>query len=89
MRVSIDRIGLAMRCPTGMSDTDYAFRIFAGTECLQLRYFALCLIDIELALLVDERYARTVVPTVFQTMQTFYQNRIRLTLADISNDTTH
>ena len=89
MGVRIDGIGFAVGRPARMRYTDRAAGVFVGSICLQLGDLAFGLVDIELTLLVDERYAGTVVPAVLQTMQALNQDRISLSLSDISYDSTH
>ena len=89
MGVRIDGIGFAVGRPARMRYTDRAAGIFVRSVRLQLRDLAFGFVDIELTLLVDERHTGTVVPAVLQTMQTLNQDRISLSLSDISNYSAH
>ena len=89
MGVRIDGIGFAVGRPARMRYTDRTAGVFVRSEGFEFGDLAFGLVDIELALLVDERYAGTVVPAVLQTMQALNQDRISLSLSDISNYSAH
>jgi hypothetical protein len=72
-----------------MRDTNRTAGVLVRSEGFEFGDLAFGLVDIELTLLVDERYTGTVVPAVLQTMQTLDQYRISLSLSDISNYSTH
>ena len=89
MRVRIDGVGFAVGCPTCVRDTDRAIRIFVCAEGFQFRHFAFRFIYIQLSLSVDKRHSGTIVAAVLQPVQSFYQYRVRLAFADVTNYSTH
>jgi len=72
-----------------MRDTNRTAGVFVRSEGFEFGDLAFGLVDIELTLLVDERYAGTVVPAVLQTMETLNQYRISVPLTDISYYSAH
>ena len=89
VRMGIDLIGFAVGSPTGVSDADET-RCVLVCDCLfEVGDFALCLIDVELPVVVDECNACAVVTTIFQTVQAFDENRIGFAFTDISYYSTH
>ena len=89
VRVCIDGVRLAVRRPAGVRDTDTTVRVFVHRERFQFCHLPFRLVDVQLSLLVDQRHAGTVIPAVLQTMQTLYQDRIRLPFTYISYYSTH
>ena len=87
VRVAVGR--LAMRRPTGMSDA-------AGARQLALLanfFLKVCntatRLDYAQTVLRERCNARGVIAAVFQTVQTFYQNRQRILAPRETNDSTH
>ena len=69
MRVRIGCGRLAVGSPTGMGDADMTCTVLVGSHSFQIAHLALCLVDIELVVIIDQRHAGAVVPAVFQLLQ--------------------
>ena len=78
-----------MCCPSGVSYTDMASAVFVCCEFFQVCHFALCLIDIEFVLSIDECYSGTVISSIFEFLQSCYQDWICFILSYISYYSTH
>ena len=89
VRMGIDLIGFAVGSPTSVSDADETRRVLVRDSLFKVGDFALCLLDVELPVVVDECNACAVVTTIFQTVQAFDENRIGFAFTDISYYSTH
>ena len=89
VRVCIARRGFAMGSPTGMGNTHTTTDILVAAVFCQVVNLTFCLINIEIAVTVNQRYTGRVITSVFQSSETFNQHRISLLMADISNYSTH
>ena len=87
--MGITRRRLAMGCPTGVGNSQAASDIFIGTVSLQIAYFAFCLVNAQIALGVQQSHAGTIIAAIFESFKSFYQNRISLTLTDVSYYSAH
>ena len=75
--------------PTGMSNTDGTTYILVVSILAQIVNLTFRLVDVQVALAVDQRHARRVVPTVFQSAQAFNQDGKSLFRSDVSYYSTH
>ena len=89
MRVSIHVRWFSVSCPTSVSNADCTAYILAFTKFLQVCNLSFGLKNIQLALVVQQSNSGTVITSVFQTMQTLYQNRKRLLRTYVSYYSTH
>ena len=89
MRMGITGRRLAMGCPTGVGNSQAASDIFIGTVSLQIAYLAFCLVNTQIALGVQQSHAGTIIAAIFESFKSFYQNRISLTLTDVSYYSAH
>ena len=78
-----------MCCPAGVGYTDMASAVFVCCEFFQVCYLALCFIDIEFVLSIDECYSGTVISSIFELLQSCYQDWICFVLSYISYYSTH
>jgi FlaG/FlaF family flagellin (archaellin) len=78
-----------MRGPAGMGDTDGTAHVLVVTELTKIVNLAFRLIDVQVSITVNEGYASRVVATVFQSPESFNQNRIGLFRANITYYSTH
>ena len=69
-----------MGCPTGVGNTQAARDVFIGTVSLQIAYLAFCLVNTQIA---------SIIAAIFESFKSFYQNRISLTLTDVSYYSAH
>ena len=79
----------AVCCPAGMSDADVAGAILIGTKGFQIAHLAFGFVDAQRAFIVNQGASGTVVPSVFQTLKAFYQDRIGIPLPYITNYSAH
>ena len=89
MRMSIGAAGLTMRCPSGMCDASIAADVLLFTERHQVGHFALGLIYIQAAFIVNQRHASAVITTILQSLETFNQNGIGFFASYIAYNSTH
>ncbi|MMZ65409.1 hypothetical protein D1872_278130 [compost metagenome] len=88
MRMRIDIRRFAVRCPTGMADTGGPYQRSPFQLGLEVSQAADRFGDLQ-SVLRKHRNPRRIIPAVLQLLQSFQQNRLRVSLPDISNDTTH
>src|SRR5688572_25019149 len=74
MWMCIAVVGFAMRGPTGMTDADMGVKIFAYQGFFEVGYLAFFLVYLEAA--VEQGYAGTIVPAVFEALQAFQDYRV-------------
>ena len=79
----------AMRGPTRMGDTDMPAHVFCFHRAFQIADLAFRLIHIQISRITDQSHAGTVITTVLQTLKSFYQNGVSLSLTYISDYSTH
>ena len=89
MRMGITGRRLAMGCPTGVGNSQAASDIFIGTVNLQIAYLAFCLVNTQIALGIQQSHAGAIIAAIFESFKSFYQNRISLTLTDVSYYSAH
>ena len=89
MRMGVGRTGFAMRGPPGMRDAHVPADILRLHGTLQVCHFAFGLIHVQLARVADERHPRTVITTIFQTLQPLYQYGISFLFSYITDNSTH
>lgn len=89
MGVGIHVVGHAMGGPTGMGDADMAVEVLAVKKTLQIGDLALALIDVQRAVLGDQRDARAVVTAIFEPVEPFDKDRAGIAPADITYDSAH
>lgn len=89
MRVGINIVRLPVGCPPGMRYPYIARHIFRFTESFQIIYFATGFINIKSASGLKQRHPGTVIPSVFQPVQTLNQNPVSGTMAYITYYSTH
>ena len=89
MRMGITRRRLTMGCPTGVGNSQAASDIFIGTVSLQIAYLAFCLVNTQIAFGIQQCHAGTIIAAIFESFKSFYQNRISLTLTDVSYYSAH
>ena len=89
LRVGVDVIRLAVGRPAGMADAERAGQGSTVIRfCNEVLQTALGLFDLQTAVLFHAD-AGGIVSAVFQARQTLQQDRSRLLLSYVSNDTTH
>jgi hypothetical protein len=85
MRVAIARF--AVRRPARVRDAGCAFQL-RGQLPFQVTHFALGFVDAELVVACTGD-ARRVVTAILETMQSLHEDRTRIALADITDDSAH
>ena len=88
MRMGVDIRRTAVRCPARMSDAEAALWHISLDLIAQRGKTSHALLHANLAVAIDGD-ARRVVATVFQLRQTIQQELCRLTIPDITNNSTH
>lgn len=75
--------------PACVGDADGARAVLAFGGKLQVADLALGLVNIQGVVAVDERHTGRVVTTVFQTVKTFDEDAVSITVTDITYYSTH
>ena len=75
--------------PSGVGNTDIASDILVVAILYKIVYLSLCLINVKVAVVVDEGYSSAVVASVFKSSQSLYENWERFFVTYVSNNTTH
>ena len=89
MGMCVHLVRLPVGCPAGMCDADMAADVLVFGKFLQFGNLSLGLVDVQLALRIDERHAGTVITSVFQPVKTLDQDGIGIPVSDISYYSTH
>ena len=89
MRMRISVVRLAVRGPTGMGNTYRSGSIFVSQEVFQGIDLALAFVDIETAILSDQRHSGTVITAVFESPEAFHEYGAGLPATHVTNYTTH
>ena len=89
VRVGIGVVGRAMCRPAGMADSDGAVGGFSAQEAFQVVHLSFAFVQVDLAVLSCKGDAGTVIASVLQSMQAFYNDGARLAMPDVTYDSTH
>ena len=89
MGMRIYGIGFAVRGPTGVGNADCTRSVLLLDTFFKCRHLAFGFVHIQIPFGIDDGNSRTVVPTIFQTVQAFNQDRACLLFPEVSNDSTH
>ena len=89
VRVRILRRGFAMCSPAGMGNTNGTAHILVATKLTQIIDLPFRLVDVQVAPAVNQCHTSRVVPTVFQSAQTFNQDGKSIFRSDVSYYSTH
>ena len=81
LRVCVDVVRFSVRCPSGVGYAYGSVCVFSISRLFQVAYFASGLVDVEVAVGVDERHTCTVVAAVLQTVKPLDKDFISLSVA--------
>ena len=88
MRVRVQVAGLAVGGPAGVADAEAARKGRSGGQFFQLGDAPRAFAHADLAFF-QHGDARAVIPPVFQALQPVQQNRLRLSISDVTNNSAH
>lgn len=89
MRMGVAVGRLPVRGPARMGYSYARLNVLVLAEILKSLHFAERLVYVELAVVVNECYSRTVIPSVFQTMESSDEDVVSVPFAYISNYSAH
>src|SRR5580765_6949507 len=87
MRMGVFIVGLAMSGPSGVAHPDVAVEVLTFDEFLQFDNLSLFFIDVQSP--IQQGNASAIVPTVLQSLETFYDHLLRLPVTYVGNNSTH
>jgi hypothetical protein len=87
MGMGIHLVRFSVCCPSGMCHADGSGGIFIHYIMFQLGDFSLAFKDVQF--IIQDADASTVIPPVFEPVQTFDQDGIGFPWTDVSNNSTH
>ena len=89
MRMSVDIAWLSVRRPSGVGYSYAAAEIMAGRDFLEIFYLSFGLVYPHLTVVIDKGDSGAVITSVFESLQTLYQDWVGLSLTYISYYSAH
>ena len=89
MWVGVTRRRLTVSGPTRVRNTYSTTYILIATEFTKIVDFSFRLVDIQVAIVINQSYTCAIVTTIFQSAQALYKYGISFLIPDVSYDSTH
>ena len=89
MRMGVDVAWLSVRRPSGVGYSYAAAEIMAGSDFLEIFYLPFGLVYPHLTVVIDKGDSGAVITSVFESLQTLYQDWVSLSLTYVSYYSAH